>query len=139
MNKTIRWLLTGLIILLAGALLFGSGVIFANSSQVTNGYGPSGMMGVGTMNSEMMDNMMGNMPHGAMMGSGMMAGMNHDEMHSQMMASGMMNGATMAHMTQMGNMDYSAHAGMHSAMMENMSDEMPCDEMMAGVWSENSE
>jgi len=65
-----------------------------------------------------------------MMGSGMMAGLNHDERHSQMMASGMLDGSMAAHMAQMGNMGHRAHAGMmHSGMMENMPDDMTCDQM----------
>jgi hypothetical protein len=130
MNKTIRWLLTILTVVVAGILLFGSGVIFANSSRMTANNGPSAMMGAGAMHSQMMGGMTGEMGHGnmahgqmnhdEMMNLGMMADMMGELSCDEMMASGGM----MEHMTD--DMDHGPM--MHPDMMDGMIDNMPCVE-----------
>jgi hypothetical protein len=131
MNKTIRWLLTILTIIVAGILLFGSGVIFANSPRTAANNGPSNMMGSGAMHGQMMGDMpYGNMAHGQMnhdemMNSGMMAIMMGELSCDEMMVSGGM----MDHMTDdMAHGDM-AHGQMrHPDMMNGMIDNMPCIE-----------
>jgi hypothetical protein len=135
MNKTIRWLLTILTVVVAGILLFGSGVIFANSPRTTANNGPSNMMGSGAMHGQMMGDMpYGNMAHGQMnhdemMNSGMMAdmmaGMMGELSCDEMMAAGGM----MAHMTDnMPHGDMPHGQMMHPDMMDGIIDNMPCTE-----------
>jgi hypothetical protein len=144
MNKTIRWLLTILTIVVAGILLFGSGVIFANSSRMAANNGPSAMMGAGAMHGQMMGGMTGEMPHGNMAHDNMAHGqMNHDEMMNSGMMAGMMaitmgelscdemmaDGGMMEHMTDaMPHGDMAHGQMMHPGMMDGMIDNMPCIE-----------